>query len=71
VIADHLVHGALRRRPRLIGRRGLGHASVYGESRATCHTCRCQGAGWIRRQHKKSRNVLFYRHLSPVSTLAM
>jgi len=28
VMADHLVHDALRRHPRLIGRRGLGHASV-------------------------------------------
>jgi len=71
VIADHLEHDALRRRPRLIGRRGLGHASAYGESRATCRTCHCQGAGGIRRQLKKSRNVLSSRRLSPVSTLAM
>jgi len=69
VMADHLVHDALRRHPRLIGRRGLGHASVYGESRATCRTCHCQRAGWSRLEQKKPRNVLPHRRLSPVTTL--
>ena len=71
VIADHLVHDTLRRHPRLISRRGLGHASVYGESRATSHMRHRRGAGWIRLEQKKSRNMLSYRRLSPVSTLAM
>ena len=71
MIANHLAHDALRRHPRLIGRRGLGHASVYGDSRATCRTCHRQGAGSSRLEQKTSRNVLFYRRLSLVSTLAM
>ena len=70
VIAHHLVHHTLRRHPRLIGRRWLGHASGYGASRATSHTRRRRGADWIRLEQPTPRHVLSDRPLTPVRTPA-
>jgi hypothetical protein len=57
VVDDDPVQGAVRRTPRLVRRRRLGHAFVYGGSRATSHTRRRRGAGWIRLECRESRNV--------------
>ena len=54
----------------MTGPRGSGHASAYGESRATYRASRSQAAGSGRQEQKTPPNVLPHKRLPPVSTLA-
>jgi hypothetical protein len=67
-VDDDPGEGAVGRTPRLIRRRRLGHASVYGGSRTTCRTCRCRGGGWSLSENNGSICVVLQALLAGQNT---